>query len=383
MATTYTVQSGDTLFLIARRFGTTVERIAQANNITNPDVISVGQVLIIPEGGVTGGPGGVTAGNQQTRRVNGLLYTIFTDKAVYAQGEDVVITLVKTNVSGSDITLHYSTEQRYDFAARRGTEQREIWRWSHGRSFAQVVAGITLRIGDSQVLQVVWDQRNNRGELVKPGTITIEGFNVAQGFAGAGISTTVEIRAAVTPTPTPTVTPTPTTTITPSPTTTPCPDVNLLDNPGFEDWPDPASSPPSWTGSNLSRTTLSHSGNFAAELGATHNESAKLIQAVEIEPGRIYDLTWWARENIQPGNVARFILFVEIFYYRRNNTFVGRTEPRFSQDDIPVNVYQQYTLSTGRVPEEARIAEVRFVFEPMAANTNTVKIDDVELRCRF
>lgn len=382
MATTYTVQPSDTLFLIARRFGTTVERIAQANNIADPNVINVGQVLIIPEGGETVGPGGTTAGNQQTRRVNGLLYSIFTDRPVYGQGEDVVITLVKTNVSGSDIILHYPNEQRYDFVTRRGTEQREIWRWSRGRSFAQVAADVTLRTGKSQVFQVIWDQRNNRGEQVRPGTITIEGFNVAQGFAGAGISTTIEIRTAVTPTP-PTVTPTPTTTVIPSPTTTPCPDVNLLDNPGFEDWPDPASPPPSWTGSNLFRTTLSHSGNFAAELGATHNESAKLIQAVEIEQGRIYDLNWWARENIQPGNVARYILFVEIYYYRRNNTFVGKTEPRFSQEDIPDNIYQQYTLSTGRVPAEARIAEVRFTFEPMAANTNTVKIDDVELRCRF
>ncbi len=42
------VQCGDTLFSIARRFGTTVSAIAQANGICNPNLIFVGQRLIIP-----------------------------------------------------------------------------------------------------------------------------------------------------------------------------------------------------------------------------------------------------------------------------------------------------------------------------------------------
>ena len=46
---TYTVRSGDTLYVIAIRFGTTVPAIASANNIGDPNQISVGQVLIIPE----------------------------------------------------------------------------------------------------------------------------------------------------------------------------------------------------------------------------------------------------------------------------------------------------------------------------------------------
>jgi len=44
---TYVVRAGDTLFLIARRFGTTVDAIRRANNLAT-DVISVGQVLVIP-----------------------------------------------------------------------------------------------------------------------------------------------------------------------------------------------------------------------------------------------------------------------------------------------------------------------------------------------
>lgn len=45
---TYTVVRGDTLSRIARRFGTTFTAIAQANNLADPNLIYVGQVLTIP-----------------------------------------------------------------------------------------------------------------------------------------------------------------------------------------------------------------------------------------------------------------------------------------------------------------------------------------------
>jgi len=47
-AATYTVQAGDTLYSIARRLSTTAEAIAEANQLTEPGLIEVGQVLVIP-----------------------------------------------------------------------------------------------------------------------------------------------------------------------------------------------------------------------------------------------------------------------------------------------------------------------------------------------
>ena len=45
---TYVVVSGDTLSTIALRFGTTVSKLVQLNNITNPNLIYPGEVLKIP-----------------------------------------------------------------------------------------------------------------------------------------------------------------------------------------------------------------------------------------------------------------------------------------------------------------------------------------------
>lgn len=44
----YTVRSGDTLSVIARRHGVSIATLAQANNLTNPNALRIGQVLTIP-----------------------------------------------------------------------------------------------------------------------------------------------------------------------------------------------------------------------------------------------------------------------------------------------------------------------------------------------
>ena len=44
----YVVQPGDTLVAIAEEFGVTVEELIEANDLENPDVLRVGQELIIP-----------------------------------------------------------------------------------------------------------------------------------------------------------------------------------------------------------------------------------------------------------------------------------------------------------------------------------------------
>ena len=72
--TTYTVQSGDNLFRISLRYGTTVQAIVAANGIVNPNIIHVGQVLIIPDGATAPPP--TTSDPAPTTPTSSSTYTV-------------------------------------------------------------------------------------------------------------------------------------------------------------------------------------------------------------------------------------------------------------------------------------------------------------------
>jgi LysM repeat protein len=54
--TKYTVQSGDTLSEIARKFDVSIDDIKALNNLPNPDILSEGQVLLVPGSPLTPTP---------------------------------------------------------------------------------------------------------------------------------------------------------------------------------------------------------------------------------------------------------------------------------------------------------------------------------------
>ncbi len=68
---TYEVEAGDTLSSIAEQFGTTTEALAQQNEIADPNLIALGQVLVIPPETGTVTPGGSGAGGRETPEVSG------------------------------------------------------------------------------------------------------------------------------------------------------------------------------------------------------------------------------------------------------------------------------------------------------------------------
>jgi LysM repeat protein len=53
---THIVQPGETLGMISARYGVSVATLAQANRLSNPSLIYVGQQLVIPGGGTSSGP---------------------------------------------------------------------------------------------------------------------------------------------------------------------------------------------------------------------------------------------------------------------------------------------------------------------------------------
>ena len=64
----YTIQSGDALWEIARRYGTTVQEIASINNIQNPNLIYPGETIRILTNSTTSG--------EETRGTGDIIYTV-------------------------------------------------------------------------------------------------------------------------------------------------------------------------------------------------------------------------------------------------------------------------------------------------------------------
>jgi LysM repeat protein len=71
----HVVQRGETLSSIAVRYGTTVQAIMNANGLSNPNFVWVGQRLVIPTGGGGGSSGG-SGGGVHIVRAGDTLYSI-------------------------------------------------------------------------------------------------------------------------------------------------------------------------------------------------------------------------------------------------------------------------------------------------------------------
>ncbi len=72
----YTVQPGDTLGSIAAQFGVSVDDIIAANNLADPNMLSVGQQLIIPGVAPLASSGGGGAGASAAAPSGGQTYTV-------------------------------------------------------------------------------------------------------------------------------------------------------------------------------------------------------------------------------------------------------------------------------------------------------------------
>jgi hypothetical protein len=73
-----------------------------------------------------------------------------------ASGGTFSLTLVVRNLSGKPFSWTSPSGQTYEFLAfdKAGNE---VWRWSKGRVFIQIVTQITINPGDSKVYKVAWN----------------------------------------------------------------------------------------------------------------------------------------------------------------------------------------------------------------------------------
>ncbi len=87
-----------------------------------------------------------------------------------AFGRDKSIRMVLTIRNRTSDTLKLSLPSACTHDMVVTTKQhKELWRWSTGRMFAQVLTDVTLLPGESKSFVEIWDQTGSDGRPVPPG----------------------------------------------------------------------------------------------------------------------------------------------------------------------------------------------------------------------
>ena len=100
--------------------------------------------------------------------------SLTTDKMSYSVGEPVIMTLKIFNYTEEDIVFHFNNSQRYNFVIE-DKEGNEIWRWSEGRMFAQMLGEEILGPGNPEVIYTA-----EYKDRLSPGYYKVTGFFIAK-----------------------------------------------------------------------------------------------------------------------------------------------------------------------------------------------------------
>ena len=113
------------------------------------------------------------------------------------QGEPGLLTI--TVAASEPITLHYRTTQRYEIVITN-SEGGEVWRWSKGKAFGEVLEEVSLGKIDFLTSNESGDQLDNDGQPVPAAnyTVTATSAHCDAGYENCdqlSASATIQLRA--------------------------------------------------------------------------------------------------------------------------------------------------------------------------------------------
>lgn len=153
---TYTIQAGDTLYSLARRFGTTVEAITSINNIADESIIEAGQVIRLPNGGdETPLPDVPTQASQTEVPSN--------EDSVDLQVVEESTQTDYASISNTDLSWWYQPGPPSSIAgdvASLLTAHNVYWQLPHGRPivYLTIDEGYEYETNTTEILQVLRDK---------------------------------------------------------------------------------------------------------------------------------------------------------------------------------------------------------------------------------
>lgn len=87
-------------------------------------------------------------------------------------GNKLALTLSVENTDSETHELSFNSSQRFDFWLE-DSSGREVWRWSDGRVFAQMLETIDIKLGESISYAEDWPLMDSNGTVVEPGNYTV------------------------------------------------------------------------------------------------------------------------------------------------------------------------------------------------------------------
>ncbi len=87
----------------------------------------------------------------------------------------VVFRLTVENEGDDPITLSFRNSKRADFVVRDGED--EVWRWSDGQMFAQMLGSETIEPGTERVFEGAWEEPTT-GEYTAVGCLEADEADV-------------------------------------------------------------------------------------------------------------------------------------------------------------------------------------------------------------
>jgi murein DD-endopeptidase MepM/ murein hydrolase activator NlpD len=150
----YIVESGDTLYSIAQRFGATVDTLVEMNNIVNPSLLAPGDELLIPGfEGVSGvlitrdlhygeTLGILSAGDPAARETLIQLNRVLNPDRLYIGQPMITLQQDESTVLTPERILPAAGESRLELAARNGVNPWELGVLDESNPLGWVIPGV-------------------------------------------------------------------------------------------------------------------------------------------------------------------------------------------------------------------------------------------------
>ena len=109
------------------------------------------------------------------KALSGFGVEIEVSKQLVVFPEKVVITLRVFNGTRQPVTLNFQEQPPKDIIVK-DKEGKEVWSWSHGQVFPQVIpAPVTVTNKKPLVFEQTWNLKDNNGNPIGMGTYTVKG----------------------------------------------------------------------------------------------------------------------------------------------------------------------------------------------------------------